>query len=657
MSSSFGSGNIDDGRPAWPKDEHGKKDLPADDEWHYERLDRSYAYSIKMIRVIENGERTKTYKTFRKNLLDFSERLEPDQKVDEFEGQGEEPSIPYRLPELVEARAANPDVLVLILEGERDVETARTLGFVATTNPHGAEKWKDEYAIYLKGGNAVVIPDNDERGKKHADQVGVSVVKVASRLRVVDLAGTPLHGDLTYWVDYRRKTGMTDEAIAADLRKLIDAAPDLDKWRERHGRLARDKSGVPLRTVGNLSKVLAMMGVKLSYDDFNLAMMVEGLTGYGPVLDDHALRYLRVTIGTDYGIRFYKDDFSELVQFLAHKNRFHPVIDYLDALSWDGVPRLDTWLIDLAGAPDTDYVRAVSRIVLVAAVRRVRVPGTKFDEMLILESPQGKEKSTAINILAVRDEWFLDNLPLSADSKVVIELTSGAWIVEASELNGMKTRDADRLKGFLSRRKEKARLSYDRLLTVAGRQFIIIGTTNEDEYLVDMTGDRRFWPVRIAGFDIEKLREVRDQLWAEAVAREKAGESIRLDRGLWGAAAEEQEARRHEEPWVAMVGGELGDIKGRVMVNDLLEIVGVPMKDRTAYHTDRMGKVMRALGWSRDKQRFEGFKNPQRCYWRGEKGQKASEVSQITIERHWDAKSSSTALTVKREEKEVEKDM
>lgn len=656
MSSHFGSGNIDN-RESWPLDEN-RRPKPADATWDYDRKDGGYSFSVKTIRFPKDGTWEKTYKTFRHNLIAFGDRLEPDQKADEFDGQGDEPSIPYRLPELVAARAADPNVEVLIVEGERDVETARALGFVATTNPHGAEKWRDEYSAYLKGGNAIVIPDNDERGKKHADQVAVSVGRLASRLRVLDLPGTPLHGDLTSWTEYRRKIGMGDEAIAAELRKLLDTAPDLDKWREHNGRLARDKNGTPLRTVGNLSKVLAMMGVKVAHDDFNLSPIVEGLTGYGPVLDDHALRFLRITIGTDFQLSFHKDEFSELVLFLAHKNRFHPVLDYLDGLAWDGAPRLETWLIDLAAAPDTEYVRAVSKIVLVAAVRRVRVPGTKFDEMLILESPQGKEKSTAINVLAVRDEWFLDNLPLSADSKVVIELTSGAWIVEASELNGMKTRDADRLKGFLSRRKEKARLSYDRMLTVAGRQFIIIGTTNEDEYLVDMTGDRRFWPVLIKGFDIDKLREVRDQLWAEAVVREKAGESIRLDRALWGAAAVEQEARRHEEPWMAEVANVVGDLEGRVMTSDLLEIVGVPVKDQTTYHAARMGKVMKALSWSRDKLRFDGFKNPQRCYWRSKsKDTKPSDLPQITIERRWDPSASNASILVSLDGKEIDKAM
>ena len=204
-------------------------------------------------------------------------------------------------------------------------------------------------------------------------------------------------------------------------------------------------------------------------------------------------------------------------------------------------------MISYGSAKDTPYVRAVGAITLIAAVRRVRQPGCKFDEMLILESEQGTEKSVALETLAVNSEWFSDDLPLSADGKRVIEQTRGRWIIEAAELSGMRKADVEHLKAMLSRRTDRARLSYGRMTTEKRREFIVVGTTNEKTYLKDLTGNRRFWPVEVK-FNIHTLRRDRDQLWAEAAVREAQGESIRLDPKLWKDAADEQKERTVEEP-------------------------------------------------------------------------------------------------------------
>ena len=144
------------------------------------------------------------------------------------------------------------------------------------------------------------------------------------------------------------------------------------------------------------------------------------------------------------------------------------------------------------------------------------------------------------------EAWFSDDLPLGVDSKQTIERTAGKWLIEASELQGYGKREAELLKGWLSRAVDgPCRLAYARLPVEAPRQFVVIGTTNKlTGYLKDSTGNRRFWPVRVDRFDVAALRRDRDQLWAEAAVRERAGESIRLDPSLYKAAGLEQEARR-----------------------------------------------------------------------------------------------------------------
>lgn len=201
--------------------------------------------------------------------------------------------------------------------------------------------------------------------------------------------------------------------------------------------------------------------------------------------------------------------------------------DYVDSLSWDGTPRLDRWLIDYAGAEDSPYVRAASRMLFVATVRRARQPGCRFDQMLVIDGPQGCGKSSALRLLAVEDAWFTDDVAvLVEDAQRVIEATSGKWIVEVSELSGMARSDAEALKTFLSRTHDEARLAYQKTVSRVARSFVVVGTGCDASYLADAVGHRRLVPVCVQQFDLERLRAVRDQLWAEAAVAEAAGESI-----------------------------------------------------------------------------------------------------------------------------------
>src|SRR5262249_148691 len=193
----------------------------------------------------------------------------------------------------------------------------------------------------------------------------------------------------------------------------------------------------------------------------------------------------------------------------------------------------------------------------------------KFDEMLVLEGPQGLNKSELLKALAVIRDWFLDDLPLNADGKRVIEMTRGKWIVEAAELSGIRKAEVEHLKGTLSRQVDRGRMAYDRIITEKKRQFICIGTTNDSTYLRDATGNRRFWPVRIKWCDVDALRTDVDQLWAEAAMREAQGASIRLDQNLWAEAAAEQADRVVDDPWFEIFASIIGDLNGRFLAAEL----------------------------------------------------------------------------------------
>ena len=411
-------------------------------------------------------------------------------------------------------------------------------------------------------------------------------------------------------------------AISAHIREQKDPEKYARRQIERacehvNDSFERDKNKRPLSTSQrNIRIALRRLGVIVRHNQFSGQDCLEGLNGYGPWLNDPAIDRLWLMVDAQFKFRPTRDFFLTVIRDAARQNSFHPVDEYLAGLRWDSVPRIGRWLTTYGGAEDTAFVRAVGELTLIAAVRRVRQPGVKFDEMLVIEGPQGTSKSSALKVLAVQEEWFTDDLPLNAKAQQVIETLSGKWIVEAGELNGMRRGGTDQLKGFLSRTHDKARMAYDRLASEVPRQCIIVGTTNDSRYLRDTTGGRRFWPVAVERFDLEALRSDRDQLWAEAAKLEAEEASIRLDPVLYDEAAAEQNARRVEDPFYDRLHAVLGEqIEGKLKTEDAWRIIEKPSGQRTQDDNARLGDAMKRLGFDRKQRRFGG--NPEYCYVRG----------------------------------------
>jgi len=351
----------------------------------------------------------------------------------------------------------------------------------------------------------------------------------------------------------------------------------------------------------NIRRALQRLEVRLGYDDFKRELRING----APFVDDLVFEQLWLRITDTYGWQPNRLVLRTVLVCDARAQATHPVRAYLERLQWDGTPRLDTWLITYAEAADTSYVRAVSALPLLAAVRRIRLPGVKFDELLVLESKQGTGKSSALRKLCAVDEWFSDDVPLGVDAKLVIERTAGKWIIEAAELHGNRGRETETVKAFLSRAEDgPVRLAYGRLSVSYARQFVLIGTTNHrSSYLKDWTGGRRFWPVTIKEFDLAALTRDRDQLWAEAVQREPDA-SIRLSSDLWEAAAVEQEARRAVDPWEDLIEPLLSD--GLVAIDQLpatniWQALGVEANLRNNRDADRVAGIMERHGFQKAK--------------------------------------------------------
>lgn len=282
---------------------------------------------------------------------------------------------------------------------------------------------------------------------------------------------------------------------------------------------------------------------------------------------------------------------------IAHEQKYHPVIDYLDGLVWDGTPRIDKWLAQYCGANDNELNTEFGSKLLIAGVRRIKQPGVKFDTMLVLEGTQGAGKSQIAQLLSIRDEWFCGSLDLKSDDKTKAEMMSRAWIVECQELDGMNKTTSQSLKKFLSTAVDMFRPAYARNAAEFRRHCIILGTTNEIAYLRDLTGNRRIWPVTVKEIDLARFAVDVDQLWAEAVVREVAGVSITLSPKLWSAAAEVQGQRMVEDAYADVLEDAFGGKKGRVSMDSIKLLLGIDTARMSTMDTRRVKAVMAGLGW------------------------------------------------------------
>jgi len=314
-------------------------------------------------------------------------------------------------------------------------------------------------------------------------------------------------------------------------------------------------------TMTNTKVAIIAFALDCKYDLFHNRMLVAGeaiSTWNSSELSDHVITMVRDLIRYRFGFDPTKACTQDACETLCLQRRYDPVLDYLDSLRWDGQPRLDHWLTSYMQAADSDYIRAVARLSLIAAVRRARIPGTKYDQIIVLEGLQGKGKSEALEILAGADN-FSDQSILGVDDRKQQELTEGVWLYEISELSGMRRAEIEHVKAFASRKKDRARPAYGRYMVTQPRRTVFFASTNKGEYLQDDTGNRRFWPVATENIDLAGLRRDRDQLWAEASERERLGESHFLPESLWKIAGEHQDERMQGDDWLEPIAKYLAE--------------------------------------------------------------------------------------------------
>ena len=314
------------------------------------------------------------------------------------------------------------------------------------------------------------------------------------------------------------------------------------------------------------------------------------------------------------------ENLTRAVAWVAADNRWHPVMEYLEALAWDGQPRGGSWLTDYLGVKASPYAALAGQLVLTGLVARIYRPGCQMRFMPILEGPQFRGKSSALRILGGR--WFGDTI-IDLHNKDVYQLIQGCWVYEVAELDSFNRSEVTRVKAFISSQSDRFRAPYEAAPKDQARQVVFFGSTNQDEYFKDPTGNTRFWPLRTEEEDrinLDGLVGNRDQLLAEAVHRFKAGER-------WHPTAEEQETlfepeqaqREIGDPWQDLILRYLKSSSAhKVTVADILTD-GLKIEpgriDRARQQATSVGIVMKRLGWPKrrgsDAQRTWFYERPE----------------------------------------------
>jgi predicted P-loop ATPase len=290
------------------------------------------------------------------------------------------------------------------------------------------------------------------------------------------------------------------------------------------------------------------------------------------------------------GIPIKPQTATQAIELVARERSYHPVIDNLDSLEWDGKCRLDGWLTKYLGAIETPYTQSIGRSALIGAVARIRNPGCKVDTVPIIEGRQGLGKSSAARVLF--DPWFSDELADLGGKDAAMQ-TQGAWLIEISELDAMSRSEVSRIKAFISRSTDRFRPPYGARVIESPRSCVFWGTTNSDAYLKDETGGRRFWPIKAGHIALDALAAARDQLWSEADRLYKAGAAWWIVNPEAQRIADGEQAARYQgDPWDDLIAAHL-EIATDVSVAEILSDVIHMGTDR--WSQADMNRVVRCL--------------------------------------------------------------
>lgn len=389
------------------------------------------------------------------------------------------------------------------------------------------------------------------------------------------------------------------EAVRRQVLAVVKP-PAAGGWKDQ---LARTENGSLIAHMQNVELILGnderWAGV-IGYSVFSSKIVKLRSAPFGGGAGDWAdIDDMRVMkwLAQQYNLRVKASHVIEAVSVVAHDHAFHPVREYLEKLEWDRVPRIETWLTDVLGVNASEYSAKVGKRWLISAVARVMRPGCKADSVMILEGGQGAGKSTAMGVLG--GEWFMDT-PFALGDKDSFQAIRGKWIVELGELDSFNKAESTKAKQFFSASTDTYRESYGRRTNDVPRQCVFVGTTNQEEYLKDATGNRRYWPVFCNKVDLEQLREIRDQLWAEALFCFEAGDIWWVTKDESWMFAEAQDERFVVDEWEGPILAwmEESQIGETATGNEILtQALKLDFGHWGKPEQMRVGAIMHRLGW------------------------------------------------------------
>ena len=478
----------------------------------------------------------------------------------------------------------------------------------------------------IKNRNVTIWPDADEPGRAAGAKIAKLLLSQGCTVRVIDPPDDWAPG---YDAADAVADGLPLSVLIASAKQLApvqtQAAKSKTSETERPAYLTWQDLGLAANERGPYATESNAVLILRSHPEFAGRIWLDTFSGR-IMLDerpfDMDLDAVRCQVWMQHTLELPKMPFTVVqraVLLLASANQRNPLKNFLDSLTWDNTDRLPTFLEDAFSA-DTEgqleYVRAIGKNWMIAAVARIYNPGCQFKNCLIAEGAQDAGKSSAFRILG--GEYFLENVYNPTRQRIdFLQTLQGKWIVEIPEFDR-----AGDVTALLSLQTDSYRGSYGRTPMDHPRQCVFAGTTNYGQYHSDVTGAVRLWSFRAREVNLDYLRQNRDQLWAEAVARYKRGEPwhiVPLDQ-----AREQQEARREGDPWQSLVSrwiverpyreptGELTwvvrqDPVEKIFVTDiLLQAVQRPAGQWSNADERRIASILRAMGWERRKIRHEG---------------------------------------------------
>ena len=547
-------------------------------------------------------------------------------------------------------KAIDHQETIFYVEGEKDVNTLMKRGYTVFTCG-GSGDWKKGVSEIVRQANVIILADNDKPGEQLAYQVMQDLQLIANNVSIIKPMPEVPKADITDYFE----AGHTVEEFENLIRNVDDTESICAEVQQDQKQDAGKKRAVTQKSkdevVGGPALVFKFLdcnydedgnvkSVKQLVHNFEIVMDKDSRFAgkirlnefaqqpylYGSVPwenenncrawsshDDSALFSL---IQADYGLKS-RQDFADALKNVSMRNKFHPVRELLDSLTWDGKEHIRSLLPEYLGAEDSDYTYQVMRLWMLGAVSRVYKPGSKFDYTIILQGSQGIGKSTFLKQLAMDDSWFNDSLD-SLDSDKAVQSLTGSWIIELAELKSLARTagGVESVKRFLTATQDKYRIPYERRADTFYRQCVFAGTTNKDDFLQDETGNRRFLIVQTGVKKPSKslfVPEIMDTIklaWAEAVhiwKNEKP--QLILPEAYMQEAKELQEANMADDGKRGIIQEYL-EGKTQVCAREIWEkALGENVSPRKYQITEINDIIAKVPGWKKLKspRNFEGY--------------------------------------------------